>query len=64
MIINDTPVICAECKDTGEIIALRDGHHLTCALMKGKPIYGSKPTWCPKGELYSEDKKGGDYSEG
>ena len=44
----DNPVICAECKDTGKIVKLKDGNHLTCELKDGKPIYGSKPSWCPK----------------
>ena len=44
----DDPVICAECKDTGTIIKLKDGRHLTCELMNNRPIWGSKPKWCPK----------------
>lgn len=44
----DDPVICAECKDTGTIIELKDGRHLTCELMNNRPIWGSKPKWCPK----------------
>ena len=46
--MTDKPVICAECKDTGKIVSLKDGSHLTCALENNKPIYGSKPKWCPK----------------
>ena len=44
----DKPVICAVCRDTGVIVRLPDGNHLTCALMDGRPIWGSKPKWCPK----------------
>lgn len=47
----DSPVICAECKDTGTFVKLKDGNHLTCSLMGDKPIYGSKPKWCPKESL-------------
>ena len=50
----NVPVICAECNDTGQIVKLKDGDHLTCKLMNDKPIYGSKPKWCPKGELFTE----------
>jgi len=48
---NDDPVICAVCKDTGAFVKLKDGNHLTCSLMGDKPIYGSKPKWCPKESL-------------
>ena len=44
----DSSVICAECRDTGTIVTLADGNHLTCALCNDKPIWGSKPKWCPK----------------
>lgn len=44
----DKPVICAVCRDTGRITRLPDGNHLTCALMDERPIWGSKPKWCPK----------------
>lgn len=53
----DIPVICAECNDTGKIVSLKDGRHLTCALMDDKTIYGSKPKWCPKGSVW-EDERG------
>ena len=46
--MTDKPVICAECKDTGKIVGLKDGNHLTCSLTNNRPIYGSKPKWCPK----------------
>ena len=44
----DDPIICAECRDTGTIIELKDGRHLTCELMNNRTIWGSKPRWCPK----------------
>lgn len=44
----DEPVICAECRDTSRIARLSDGNHLTCALMDERPVWGSKPKWCPK----------------
>ena len=37
--IDDDPVICAECRDTGHII----NGYLTCALCGDRRIYGSKP---------------------
>ena len=52
MIKDDNPVICAECRNTGNIITLQDGRHLSCALMDNKPIWGSKPKWCPKNKAY------------
>lgn len=44
---NDSPVICAMCEHTGRFVTLQDGKHLTCELKDNKPIYGSKPSWCP-----------------
>ena len=52
------PVICAECRDTGKIVKLNDGNHLTCALKDGKLIYGSKPKWCPKSVENTSEQKG------
>lgn len=57
MINKEVPVICAECADAGRILRLADGNHLTCNLMDGKPIYGSKPKWCPKPPLYVSEEK-------
>jgi len=51
------PVICAECADTGRIVKMTDGNHLTCELMNGKPVYGSKPKWCPKPPLFEEKRE-------
>ena len=53
---NDVPIICAECTDTGKITKLNDGNHLTCALMGNRPIWGSKPKWCPKGPFWKEEE--------
>lgn len=44
---HENPVICAVCIHTGKITTLKDGKHLTCELRNNKPIYGSKPKWCP-----------------
>ena len=55
------PVICAECTDAGKIIRLADGNHLTCGLMNAKPIYGSKPKWCPKPPLFEEQEQSDDW---
>ena len=53
----DDPVICAECRDTGTIITLKDGRHLTCELMGNRPIWGSKPRWCPKWRTKHDDQR-------
>ena len=56
VIRKEIPVICAECKHTGKFVSLKDGHHLTCELKDNKPIYGSKPKWCPLGELFVQQE--------
>lgn len=52
---NESPVICAVCEHTGKCVDLKDGKHLTCELCNKRPIYGSKPKWCPLKE--SEEEK-------
>lgn len=45
----DNPVICADCNDA-HMLTLKDGNVLLCGLMLNKPIWNSKPIWCPKAQ--------------
>lgn len=53
---NNVPVICAECVDVGRIVVIRDVNHLSCGLMNDRPVFGSKPNWCPKGSIWPDEE--------
>ena len=56
MTINNVPVICAECIDVGKIVKIQGVNHLSCGLMNDKPVFGSKPSWCPKGSIWPDEE--------
>lgn len=41
------PVICAECRHAGPCTYIKGVAYLTCDLKNHKPIFNSKPKWCP-----------------
>lgn len=49
-VINNVPVICAECRKTK---VLPNGN-LYCEEKRKEIAYGSKPTWCPLPPLVEE----------
>lgn len=49
MVDKDNPVICADCRNAG-IIILKGRKVLVCELERNKPIWNSKPIWCPKAQ--------------